>query len=112
MKKFHKKVNKSEIIYDECVDIFKNIKDLIYDNNIEKLEKISLVKKISNDIFFPKYFSTYSGYNFYMEKFLYLLSCKLSISYRIYPDYIEEELEVLVKENKKRVFRNSCLNYK
>ena len=46
-----------------------------------------------------------------MKKFIYLLSCKLSILYRIYHDNIEEGLDVLVKENKKCVFRNSCLNY-
>ena len=31
--------DKSEITYEECVDIFKNIKDLIYDEIIEVLGK-------------------------------------------------------------------------
>ena len=53
----------------------------------------------------------YNGKDYFLDKFLYLLSGKISNKYPIYPDFIEGEDDLVLKENKKRYFRNAIINY-
>ena len=45
----------------------------------------------------------YNGRDYFLDKFLYLLSGKISNKYRIYPDFIEGEDYLVLKENKKDI---------
>jgi predicted metal-dependent RNase len=46
--------------------------------------------------------------DFYYDIYLYLLSVKIGGIYRHYPDYIRDELDNQIIDNKKRLFRYSC----
>ena len=41
----------------------------------------------------------------------YLLSAEINNKYRIYPDLIMEEEDEIIKDNKKRYFRNTIMTY-
>ena len=62
-------------------------------------------------ICFPIYTGYYLGYNYYKDKYIYLLSRLINIKKVIYPDFITDEGGGLELENKKRYFRNSLINY-
>ena len=90
---------------------FEEIKSIIEDINLNESNKLYLIEILAEKIYFPENFSYYNGANSYMDKFKYLFSAKISIQYRIYPLYIDNEEDLYIKENKKRIFRFSCSNY-
>ena len=101
----------TNFIIDEFTDIHQKIKDIINSNkeynDLILQELITLAKIIQ----YPNYNNIYKGDNYYLDKYLYLLSSKLFDKLRIYPKYIDEELDPTIKENKKRNFRSSLINY-
>ena len=60
---------------------------------------------------FPRYFYNINSDTFYYDKYLYLITVKLGGLYRYYPEYINNELDENIRNNKKRLFRTSCINY-
>ena len=98
----------NDIIIDDIINVLKDIKNIINNNDIDLNEKVI---SLSANIKYPEYFSYYQGLNFYKDKFLYLLSTKIDNRFRIYPDYIEYEQNLHIIENKKRLFRSSWNNY-
>ena len=53
-----------------------------------------MINNIFNKLEFPNYFSPYSSLNFYNNKFKYLIIYKINNSFRIYHEYIEDELDI------------------
>ena len=69
------------------------------------------ISQIITSEMFPHNYDNINSDRFYIDKYLYLLSAKMGGMYRYYPDYIKEEKEELLINNKKRIFRTSCNNY-
>ena len=67
-------------------------------------------ENLAKNIKYPLYFNVYNGDDFYLNKYFYLLSQKISVKYRFYPIYIKEE-DLSILENKKRIFRFSVSHY-
>ena len=59
------------------------------------------INLLAESIKFPEYYGYYVSKEFYLDKFKYLLSAKISTQVRIYPYYIKYEGDLLTKENKK-----------
>ena len=93
-----------------------NIRNIIYNYSLNNKNTLDLENKeienngstASAEIYLN---INYKGNNYYYEKYIYSLSAKLFTYYRLYLDYIEFEDDNNIKENKKRVFRNSLSNY-
>ena len=49
-------------------------------------EKIYIINNLCNNIKFPKYNLYYKGEDYYLDKYKYLLSSKISKKFRIYPE--------------------------
>ena len=103
--------NKLNIIIDDYIEEHWNIENIIKESNTNNDDKLNKIIEISKNIKYPKNYSNYKGNNYYYDKYIYLLSAKLFTYYRLYPDCIEYEDDINIKENKKRVFRNSLSNY-
>ena len=103
--------DESKIIIDEFKDIHDKIKDIILSHNDYNDNILNEIINLSKSIHYPNYFNIYNGDNYYLDKYLYLLSSKIFNKLRLYPRYIDEELDPIIKENKKRNFRASLSNY-
>jgi hypothetical protein len=76
------------------------------------MRKIKLsIYNILESIKFPLYNKYSSCIDYNEDKFIYLLSKKISMKYIIYPDFINVEKDSTIKNNKKRKFKYSCNNY-
>ena len=100
-----------DIIIDDFANIHNDIKNIINNRSLDLNEKVTNIINLTGNIKYPSYFSYYQWLNLYKDKFLYLLTTKIDNRFRIYPDYIEDEQNLNIKENKKRLFRSSCSNY-
>ena len=100
---------------DILIDEFKiehiQIKNIILDNELNNSEKIKNLISLCDKIIYPKYYNYYNGDDYYRDKMKYLLSAKIDNKFRLYPEFITEEDDYILKENKKRYFRNSIINY-
>ena len=101
----------NNIVTNEFIHEHNQIKEIIENIYINDTDKLNKLINIINKIIYPIYKGEYNGNNFYMDKHLYLLTKKFTTNIRYYPDYIKYEENNSIKENKKRYFRSSCINY-
>ena len=104
-------ININNIIINEFSNYIKDIKITIDNTNMQDSEKIRLINNLCNNLKFPNYNLYYKGEDYYLDKYKYLLSSKISDKIRIYPDYIQLEEDYQKLWNKKRMFRSSIINY-
>ena len=87
------------------------IKEIVENKSINDIDKLDKLSNIITQIIYPINKGEYNGNNFYKDKHLYLLTKNFTSNIRYYPDYIKYEENNSIKDNKKRYFRSSVLNY-
>ena len=82
--------------------------DIDLESEYEETYKLS-IKDLKNE-YYPINKTNINSYNYYYNIHVYLLSVKENKKHPIYPSYINE-YEENIENNKKKYFRNICMNY-